>query len=352
MPIDLTLYALDTITDTWEFEKLCNDLLFREGFKNLKPHGGMHDRGIDALINVHETNSRIIFQYSIQKTFEAKIKDTLKKLEENGEKCDELHYVTNRDVPYSRARDLIKFADTEYAAKLEIYDREWMRVRLDNDSADLRKKYLGLAGEIEYSVDYKHYWTVNEEGKQEYVIELFWIDESGIQALQTIITATPSENLADRFGQLASRGAFNFPTFLFLQMIASLCQYHIHTQVIDKEPVKNDVVVQDTSEDGRGFSIKLETFRLVEMPDNLTVVYLLNFVPGVCDAISEEIDKEVSISERALYYIWAREAGVDPNQLGKGRIIRASDLLLKQSILQWNEDNTESCDGSYTETAN
>ena len=59
MPIDLTLYALDTITDTWQFEKLCSDLLFREGFKNLKPHGGMHDRGIDALIHVHETNSRI-----------------------------------------------------------------------------------------------------------------------------------------------------------------------------------------------------------------------------------------------------------------------------------------------------
>ena len=67
MPIDLTLYALDTISDPWQFEKLCNDLLFREGFKNLKPHGGMHDRGIDALIYVHETNSRIVCQYSTQK---------------------------------------------------------------------------------------------------------------------------------------------------------------------------------------------------------------------------------------------------------------------------------------------
>ena len=341
MPIDMTLYALDTITDAWQFEKLCSDLLFREGFKNLKPHGGMHDRGIDALIHVHESNSRIICQYSTQKTFEAKIKGTLQKLKENGEQCDELHYVTNREVPYSTARDLISFASAQYGTKLEIYDREWMRVRLDNDSSDLRKKYLGLAGEIEYSVDYKGYWKMNDAGKHEYIIEIFWIDESGIQALQTIITATPSDNLAARFNHLVSRGAFNLPTFLFLQMIASLCQFHINTQVIDEEPVKNKVVVQDTSEDSRGFSIDLETFRLVDMPNNLTVVYLLNYVPGVCDAIAEEIDKDVTVKERALYTLWAKEAGVDPRQLRGGRIIRASDLLLKESVLLWDEDSAK-----------
>ena len=196
---------------------------------------------------------------------------------------------TNREVPYSTAKDLINFANTQYGTKLEIYDREWMRVRLDNNSSDLRKKYLGLAGEVEYSVDYKGYWTINNDGKQQYIIEIFWIDESGVQALQTIITATPSDNLSARFNQLVSKGAFNFPTFLFLQIIASVCQFHINTQVVDEEPVKNTVVVQDTSEGDKGFSLDLETFRLVDMPDNLTVVYLLNYVPGVCDAIAEDM---------------------------------------------------------------
>ena len=337
MPIDLTLYALDTITDSWQFEKLCNDLLFREGFKNLKPHGGMHDRGIDALIYVRESNSRIICQYSTQKTFAAKIKDTLKKLTENEEQCDELHYVTNREVPYSTAKDLISFTDSQYGAKLEIYDREWMRVRLDNDSSDLRKKYLGLAGEIEYSVDYKANWTEREDGKQVYKIELFWVDQSGVQALQTIITATPSDELVARFNQLAARGAFNFPTFVLLQTIASLCQFHINTQVIDEELVKTEVVIQDTFGDGRGLSLTIETFRLVDMSNSLTVVYLLNHVPGVCDAITEDIDKEMAIEERTLYSSWAKEAGVAHRPLNPGRIIRSSDLLLKQSTLLWKD---------------
>ena len=341
MPIDLTLYALDTITDPRQFEKLCNDLLFREGFKNLKPHGGMHDRGIDALIHVHESNSRIICQYSTQKTFETKIKSTLHKLKENGERCDELHYVTNREVPYSTARDLIDFTNTQYETQLEIYDREWMRVRLDNDSSDLRKKYLGLAGEIEYSVDYKGYWIKRGDGKQEYIIEIFWVDQSDVQALQTIITATPSNKLAARFNQLVAKGAYNFPTVLLLQMIASLCQFHINTQVIDKEPVKSSVVVQDTSEDGKELILVLETSRLVDLPSNLTVVYLLNYVPGVCDAISEEIDKEMTVEERTLYFWWAKEAGVDPRHLSTGRLIQASDLLMKRSSVVWKEESDE-----------
>lgn len=337
MPIDLTLYALDTFTDSWQFEKLCNDLLFREGFKNLKPHGGMHDRGIDALIYVRESNSRIICQYSTQKTFAAKIKDTLKKLKENEEQCDELHYVTNRAVPYSTAKDLISFAEIEHETKLEIYDREWMRVRLDNDSSDLRKKYLGLAGEIEYSVDHKSYWTEGSDGKQEYKIELFWIDQSDVQALKTIITATPSDELVTRFNQLAARGAFSLPTFLLLQIIASLCQFHLNTQVIDEEPVKSETLIQDTSGAGRGLSLAIETHRLVDMPNNLTVVYLLNYVPGVCDAITEEIDKEMSVEERALYSSWAKEAGVAHRPLSARKIMRSSDLILRQSALHWND---------------
>ena len=338
MPIDLTLYALDTITDAWQFEKLCNDLLFREGFKNLKPHGGMHDRGIDALIYVHETNSRIVCQYSTQKTFEAKIKGTLQKLKDNAEQCDELHYVTNREVPYSTARDLISFAKAEYDAGLEIYDREWMRVRLDNASSDLRKKYLGLNEEIEYSVDYKGYWIEKEDGKPRYVIEIVWLDQSDVPALQSIITATPSDGLVRRFGQLVAKGAFNFPTFLVLQMVASLCQFHLNTQVIDEERVTNTVIVQDSVEDSKGLSVEIETSRLVDMPGNLTVVYLLNHVPGVCDALAEETDKDVTLEERTLYSLWAKEAGVDPRRLKGARIIGASDLLLKQSALLWKED--------------
>ncbi len=33
----MTRYALDNITDYLEFESMCSDLMFRAGFKNLKP---------------------------------------------------------------------------------------------------------------------------------------------------------------------------------------------------------------------------------------------------------------------------------------------------------------------------
>ena len=335
MRVSLTLYALDNITDFWQFESLCNDLLFREGFKYLKPHGKMHDNGIDASIHVHEANSRIIFQYSTQKSFAEKIKNTLLKLTDNGEQCDELHYVSSREISYSVAKDLIAFAEGQYGTRLEIYDREWLRIRLDNSSSDLRRKYLGVSEELEYSVDYKGYWVKQNGREQSYVIELLWLDNSDVHVLQTTITATPSDNLISRFSQLSARGAFNFPTILFLENIASICQYHVNTQVIDQEPVTNTVVVQDNSGAGRGFSLEIETRRLVPMPDDATVVYLLNYVPGVCDALKEEVDKEISIQERSFYSQLVQQSGVKPKSIEGERVVRASDLKLSPTTLLW-----------------
>ena len=340
MRVSLTLYALDNITDPWQFEKLCNDLLFREGFKHLKPHGGMHDNGIDASIHVHEADPRIIFQYSTQKTFASKIKGTLLKLKENAEQCDQLHYMSNREIPYSTAKELIGFASSEYGIRLEIYDREWMRLRLDNDSSDLRKKYLGVAEEQEYSVDYKGYWRMGDDDEQSYIIELFWLDQSDAQVLQTTITATPSKKLTTRFRQLSAKGAFNFPTLLFLENIASLCQFHINTQVIDEDSVTSHVEIQDTPA-GRDFSIKIETRRLVSMPNATTIVYLVNYVPGVCDALKEEIDKEITMQERAVYFRLAEQGGMKPRSTEGKRVVRASDLRLSPTTLLWKGDSEE-----------
>lgn len=340
MRVSLTLYALDNITDPWQFEKLCNDLLFREGFLHLKPHGGMHDNGIDASIHVHEADPRIVFQYSTQKDFVAKIKSTLLRLKESGEQCDELHYVSNREVAYSTAKKLIDFAKSEYDTRLELYDREWLRLRLDNDSSDLRKKYLGVTQEQEYSVDYKTYWEISDGDRQSYVIELFWLDQSDVQVLQTTITATPSDGLSARFRQLSARGAFSFPTILFLESIASICQFHVNTQVIDEEPVVANVDVQDTSS-GRDFSLKIETHRLAEMPNTTTVVYLVNHVPGVCDALKEELNKAMPMEERAVYFRLAEQGGVKPSSVEGKRVVNASDLTFSPTTLLWKADFEE-----------
>ena len=331
----LTVYALDNVTDYLQFEAMCSDLIFRAGFKNLVPHGGMHDNGIDAVTYMHEADSRIIFQYSTQKTVGTKVRDTLQKLRDNGEQCNELHFVTNREVSYSTAKDLIAYANSEYKVQLEIYDREWIRLRLDNDSTDLKRKYFNISDQELYHVEYKAYWMLLEEGKQAYVIEIYWLDQSDVRVLQTNITAVPSPSLSGRMSALTARGAFNFPTLLFLENIASLCQYHIHTQSIDDAPVVNNIVIQDTSDDRRDFTVNVETFRLEPMPDSTTIVYLVNFIPGVCDAIREEIDREISVPERVFYATMVKQSGISPEDIKGGRAVRASDLLPQPSYLLW-----------------
>ena len=342
MRVNLTRYALDNITDAWQFEELCSDLLFREGFKHLKPHGRMHDHGIDALIHVYEVNPRIIFQYSTQKAVAAKIKGTLLSLRENGEQCDELHYVSNREIPYSTVKELADFARNEYGTRLEIYDREWIRLRLDNDSSDLRKKYLGVEAEQEYSVDYKAYWKRESNGALCLVIEIFWLDESDVQVLKTSITATPSNQLLTRFEQLNAKGFYTLPTLLLLQYIASICQYNVTSQAIDDEPVTNKIEIKDSSRSGRDFSLEIETSRLIEMPNSTTIVSLGTYVPGVCDALCEIFDKEMTIEERTAYGKVAQDNGVRGGSIKGKRMIRASDLKFDPTALVWKADMDDS----------
>lgn len=335
----LTDYALDNVTDYGQFESMCNDLMFRAGYKNLVPHGGMHDNGIDAVTYVHEIDSRIVFQYSTQRDVNGKVKDTLKKLKDNGEQCNELHYVSNREISYTLATNLIEFAKTEYNAVLNIYDREWIRVRLDNDSSDLRRKYFNIDYETVYNVDYKAYWVKPDEGPQSYVMELYWIDQSDTPVLQTNITATPSPALSARMFEIVSRGGFNYPTIFCLGIIGSICKSTIQTQLIDDDPVKNGVTIGDPSpERGWDFDVGFETFRLVPMPESSTVVYLLNFVPGVCEELGEKTSREISVEERILYARMVRSSGMSPQDIDNGLTSLDSALLGQSVQLLWNFD--------------
>jgi hypothetical protein len=70
------LWVLDTEIDDRSFERLCTDLLFRNGYPDIIPYGGSHDRGRDAEVNRHKRMSSsgepvfLLFQYSLEKTWQ------------------------------------------------------------------------------------------------------------------------------------------------------------------------------------------------------------------------------------------------------------------------------------------
>ena len=144
------LWTLDHEMDATQFERLCTDLLHREGYRDIVPVGGTHDRGRDAEIKQWEgtklSGGVTFFGYSLEENWEGKLKRELSKVRDNGHKIDFYVFVTSRTVTGNKRDKLEELAASEYKWQLIIFEREWLRHCLEERYPDLATKYLGIEG--------------------------------------------------------------------------------------------------------------------------------------------------------------------------------------------------------------
>jgi tetratricopeptide (TPR) repeat protein len=142
------LWTLDNEMDGGTFERLCTDLLGREGYRDIIPLGGTYDGGRDAEIRrfrgVVDTGGITFFQYSLEKGWENKLTRELHKVEERGHQIDFYVFVTSQKVTGYKRDKLRKMVENQYGWQLKIYDSEWFRHRLEESHPDLAVKYLGI----------------------------------------------------------------------------------------------------------------------------------------------------------------------------------------------------------------
>lgn len=138
--------------DGSRFERLCTDLLSREGYKDIVPIGGTHDRGRDAEIHslkgIKYTGGITFFQYSLEERWEGKLKRELEKVCKHDHKIDSYVFVTSRKVTGRKRDQLASIVANKYQWGLIIYDREWLRHRLEEVHPDLAAKYLAVPESI------------------------------------------------------------------------------------------------------------------------------------------------------------------------------------------------------------
>jgi hypothetical protein len=118
---DNVLDMLSVIKDGFLFESFAQEFMSaRLGYKFLSS-GGVKDRGIDGLEHVSEDENKLtsIFQITIDKKSEIKLKDTMAKLKSNSISYSRLTYVKNKDI-------LVDFADENYGISLRIFDASWI----------------------------------------------------------------------------------------------------------------------------------------------------------------------------------------------------------------------------------
>ena len=141
------LWVLDSEIESQAFERLCADLLYRNGFKDIVPvepqDGGRYaeehprrGRGQDG--------EATFFQFSMEEDWKAKLRRDAKKLSGAGFTCQTLVFVTSSKARGVDRDALAKEIREGYGWGVIIYSRAWLRLQLEEAQPDLAKKYLDV----------------------------------------------------------------------------------------------------------------------------------------------------------------------------------------------------------------
>ncbi|MBK8521456.1 MAG: hypothetical protein IPL54_11510 [Chitinophagaceae bacterium] len=145
MGLDIIEIALDKITDDQEFEKLATEVLYNEGYYDIKPMPGGNDFGQDAIEDKFyesEGSIRTVFQYSLQGYSKGKIEKTIARLREVGIDFSELVYVTNKMISGENQEKLKKIVRKDFGIPLTIFEKETFISRLSDLSNGLFARHF------------------------------------------------------------------------------------------------------------------------------------------------------------------------------------------------------------------
>ncbi|WPS87819.1 hypothetical protein SMD22_25800 [Brevibacillus halotolerans] len=141
------LWSIDNEIDPKNFERMCAEIFFHEGYKNIIPLGGNYDNGRDAQQTFYDENNRmkiIFFQFTLESSWEKKLKRELVKLEEKQHVFHKYIFVTSQRVTGSRMDYYKKHIFQKYGWEFNLFEREWLRLMLEEKYPQLASKYLHI----------------------------------------------------------------------------------------------------------------------------------------------------------------------------------------------------------------
>ena len=130
MGASITIYCLEKVTDYFEFERLCHDLMSLEGYSSIEPLGGFSDKGRDA-IHISESDETTIFAYSVREDWRAKLAEDASSIHKYGHTCDQLVFITTASFTAGKRDEAVAFIYEEYGWTLQLFGVERLRVLLD-----------------------------------------------------------------------------------------------------------------------------------------------------------------------------------------------------------------------------
>ncbi len=133
MGADPIIYCLEHVTDYEQFERLCDDLMSREGFPDIEPLGGTKDKGRDAIhISRADLNDVTIFAYSVREDWRKKLEQDSHKVRDHGHACKRLMFLCTATYTPTERDEAVSFVQNTFGWRLELYGLERLRVLLAN----------------------------------------------------------------------------------------------------------------------------------------------------------------------------------------------------------------------------
>ena len=153
MSFDAIELALDRMTDHTAFERLATELMYLDGWCDIKPLGGTADMGQDAVSERffgQAASQRTVFQYTLQHYLPGKVTATIEKLRANNIAFFELIVVTSHSISSETQIKMQRAARSEHSISLNIFDRKTLLSRLaDLDNGIFHRHFPNIKAQVD-----------------------------------------------------------------------------------------------------------------------------------------------------------------------------------------------------------
>jgi tetratricopeptide (TPR) repeat protein len=141
------LWEIDNETSSRDFERLCIDLLHRNGYHDIvpiEPQDGGRDAEETPRPGRAGEGHPAYFQFSLESDWKSKIRRDARKLEARRSEFGTLVFVTSQTARGIDVDALRTEFREQYGWSLFIYGREWLRFQLEEKHPDLALRHLGV----------------------------------------------------------------------------------------------------------------------------------------------------------------------------------------------------------------